>query len=94
MTYIPANTVQDNRATGSIKLYGPEAFAGMRKAGRVAAECLDMVAGLVKPGVTTGEIDDKIYEFVAAAGAVPASPSTRLSVTASPAIANSKTATS
>jgi methionyl aminopeptidase len=72
MTYIPANTVQDNRATGSIKLYGPEAFAGMRKAGRVAAECLDMVAGLVKPGVTTGEIDDKIYEFVVAAGAVPA----------------------
>ena len=29
------------RKTGQIKLYGPEAFAGMRKAGQLVAECLD-----------------------------------------------------
>jgi hypothetical protein len=31
------------RKTGQIKLHGPAAFAGMRKAGRLVAECLDML---------------------------------------------------
>ena len=29
--------------TATIKLHGPEAFAGMHKAGRLAAEVLDML---------------------------------------------------
>ena len=56
----------------NIKLYGPEAFEGMRKAGRLTAEALDMVAPLVRPGVTTGEIDDAIFEFAMDHGAIPA----------------------
>jgi methionyl aminopeptidase len=72
MTYIPATTSNDSRSTGSIKLHGPEGFAGMRKAGRISAACLDMIADYVKPGVTTGELDDRIYDFVIAAGAMPA----------------------
>ena len=36
-----------------ITLYSPEAFAGMRLAGRLAAEALDMIAEHVVPGVTT-----------------------------------------
>lgn len=49
---------------GAIKLHGPEDFDGMRKAGRLAASALDMIAEQVKPGVTTGHLDDLIREFV------------------------------
>ncbi|PEQ12667.1 type I methionyl aminopeptidase [Novosphingobium sp. PC22D] len=57
---------------GTIKLHGPEAFEGMRKAGRLAAEILDEIVPLVKPGVTTAAIDDKVRELTLDGGAVPA----------------------
>jgi len=41
------------RATNEIKLHGKDAFEGMRKSGRVSAECLDMLVPYVVPGVTT-----------------------------------------
>ncbi len=40
-----------------IILHGPAGFAGMRKAGRVAAELLDYLTPLVVPGVTTDQLD-------------------------------------
>ncbi len=49
---------------GAIKLHGPEDFEGMRKAGQLAASALDMIADHVKPGVTTGHLDDLIRDFV------------------------------
>ena len=58
--------------TGAIKLHTAEDFDGMRKAGRVAASCLDMIADHVQPGVTTGALDDLIREFVFDHGAIPA----------------------
>jgi len=57
---------------GTIKLHGPEAFEGMRCAGRLAAEILDALAPFVQPGVTTGAIDDLVREMTLAGGAVPA----------------------
>ncbi len=57
---------------GTIKLHGPEAFAGMRRAGRLAAENLDALAGRVVPGVTTQALDDFVREFTLDNGAVPA----------------------
>ncbi|MDX2234339.1 MAG: type I methionyl aminopeptidase [Hyphomonadaceae bacterium] len=60
------------RITGQVKLHGPEAFEGMRKAGRVAAACLDMLVPFVKPGVTTARLDDLARQFVFDAGALPA----------------------
>lgn len=57
---------------GTIKLHGPEGFAGMRKAGRLAAEILDALAPLVVPGATTGELDDVVRQMTLDAGAVPA----------------------
>jgi methionyl aminopeptidase len=57
---------------GTIKLHGPAAFEGMRRAGRLAAEILDALAPLVVPGVTTGALDDVVREMTLAAGAVPA----------------------
>lgn len=55
-----------------IRIHPPEDFAGMRASGRLAAECLDMIAGHVKPGVTTGELDGRIQAFIEDAGAVSA----------------------
>lgn len=55
-----------------IRIHPPEDFAGMRAAGRLAAETLDMIAQHVRPGVTTNELDRIIHEFTLAHGAVPA----------------------
>ncbi len=55
-----------------IRIYEAEDFAGMRAAGRLAAEILDEVAPLVVPGVTSEEIDRYITDRVAASGAVSA----------------------
>ena len=57
---------------GTIKLHGPEAFEGMRKAGRLAAEILDALAPVVQPGVTTGHIDDIVRQMTLDGGAIPA----------------------
>lgn len=57
---------------GTIKLHGPEGFEGMRRAGRLAAEILDELAGFVRPGVTTAEIDDLVRTMTLDGGAVPA----------------------
>ncbi len=62
MTFVDAASAK-GRKTGHIKLHGPEGFAGMRKAGRVAAEALDLLAERVQPGVTTAELDDFIFGF-------------------------------
>ncbi|MGQ5700843.1 type I methionyl aminopeptidase [Sandaracinobacteroides sp. A072] len=56
----------------SIVIHDAEGFAGMRAAGRLAAEVLDMLVPHVRPGVTTQAIDDLVRAHVQAAGAVPA----------------------
>ncbi|PLX37160.1 MAG: type I methionyl aminopeptidase [Hyphomicrobiales bacterium] len=70
-TYADADTLP-LKNTGQIRLHGPDAFEGMRRAGRLAAECLDEVAPLVQPGVTTEEIDQFVYKFCMDNGALPA----------------------
>ncbi len=55
-----------------ITIHAPEDFAGMRAAGRLAAETLDMITEHVRPGVTTGEIDRLCHDFMVGHGAVPA----------------------
>jgi len=57
---------------GTIKLHGPEGFEGMRRAGLLAAQILDEVADMVRPGVSTGAIDDRVRELTLEGGAVPA----------------------
>lgn len=57
---------------GSIKLYGADGFAGMRAAGRLAAEILDALVPHVVPGVTTQELDDFVRKMTLDGGAVPA----------------------
>ncbi len=60
------------RNTGQIKIHGPEGFAGMRAAGRLAAECLDMLVPHVRPGVMTSTLDDLAREFLMDRGGTPA----------------------
>ncbi len=57
---------------GQIKLHGPEGFAGMARAGQLAARALDMLAEHVKPGVTTAELDDLAFQFCLDNDALPA----------------------
>ena len=71
MTFVDASEAP-LRKTGQIKLHGEDAFAGMRKAGRLTAEALDMLAAHVAPGVTTEALDDLVFEFAMAHGAYPA----------------------
>jgi methionyl aminopeptidase len=71
MTYVEAHETQSRRP-GHIKLHGPEAFAGMRKAGQLTAEALDLLVPLVKPGVTTASLDKAIFEFARDRNAYPA----------------------
>ncbi len=52
-----------------IRLYDREDFAGMHKAGRLAADILDRMIPLVVPGVSTAELDRAIEDMVNAAGA-------------------------
>lgn len=57
---------------GVIKLHGPEAFEGMNRAGRLAAEILDALAAHVVPGVATQELDEIVYRMTVAGGGIPA----------------------
>ncbi|NHF74690.1 type I methionyl aminopeptidase [Paracoccus xiamenensis] len=55
-----------------IRIHQPGDFAGMHKAGALAAQILDEVGALVQPGATTGAIDDFIRNRVEEAGATSA----------------------
>jgi methionyl aminopeptidase len=57
---------------GQVKLHGPEDFEGMRKAGQLAAEALDLLVPMVQPGVTTEALDTAALEFARDHGATPA----------------------
>ena len=57
---------------GTIKLHDEDGFAGMRRAGRLAAEILDALYAHVRPGITTDELDAIVREMMLDGGAVPA----------------------
>jgi len=60
---------EDGRA---VRIHGEEAFNGMHRAGRLAAEVLDFIAPHVVPGVTTGLLDTLCHNFIVEHDAVPA----------------------
>jgi methionyl aminopeptidase len=55
-----------------IPLYNEEGFEGMRKAGRIAARTLDFITPYIKPGISTGKIDQLCHDFMKNHGATPA----------------------
>ena len=56
---------------GAIKLYDAAGFAGMHKAGQLAARILDALVPHVVPGVTTEALDDIVRRMTLDAGGVP-----------------------
>ena len=62
----------EQRTAEGIRLYAPEDFEGMRRAGQLAAECLDMIGEHVVVGARTEELDARIQAFVEDHGATSA----------------------
>ena len=50
----PSTMDQQGGNSRRITIHSPEDFAGMRRAGQLAAETLDMITPHVRPGVSTG----------------------------------------
>jgi methionyl aminopeptidase len=65
-------TTLDRRRATEAPLHGPEAFEGMRRAGRLTAEALDLLVEHVRPGVTTEFLDRLVFDFAMDHGAYPA----------------------
>jgi len=55
-----------------VKIHKKEDFEGMRKAGRLAAEVLDMLTEHVDIGVTTNYLNDLCHNMIIENGAIPA----------------------
>jgi methionyl aminopeptidase len=55
-----------------ITIHSKEDFEGMRRAGRLAAEILDMIGEFIKPGVKTSYLDELCHDFMIANNSVPA----------------------
>ncbi|MBV8914318.1 MAG: type I methionyl aminopeptidase [Acetobacteraceae bacterium] len=55
-----------------ITIHTPADFAGMRAAGRLAAETLDYLTPFVKTGVTTAKLDEICHDYILSQGATPA----------------------
>ena len=55
-----------------ITIHKPEDFGAMRRAGKLAAEALDMITAHVRPGISTGEIDKLCHDYMVERGAIPA----------------------
>ncbi|GHA14184.1 methionine aminopeptidase [Devosia pacifica] len=70
-TYTDARN-KSRRTPGVIPLHGEAGFEGMRRAGRLTAEALDMLVDYAQPGVSTLKLDQLAYEFARDNGAVPA----------------------
>jgi methionyl aminopeptidase len=71
MNYVTVDESRSPRST-KIRLHGPEDFEGMRRAGRLTAEALDMLVPHVTPGIPTEKIDRLIIEFANDHRAIPA----------------------
>ena len=60
------------RSAFAVATHRPEDFEGMRKAGRIAAEVLDLLVPEVRPDVTTAALDRLAFEYTVDHGALPA----------------------
>jgi methionyl aminopeptidase len=76
---VPDSRIPDARAFEAarkahftVTVHEARDFDGMRKAGRLAAEVLDLLVPLVKPGVTTAALDKVAYDYIVSHSATPA----------------------
>jgi methionyl aminopeptidase len=71
MTDVASDTTL-RRRPGVVRTHDEAGFEGMRSAGRLVAQCLDEIVDIVRPGVTTMEIDRFVARFAREHGAFPA----------------------
>ena len=64
--------LQHRKQKRGVPIYSAADFAAMRRAGVLAAATLDFITPRVVPGVTTGELDQALEQFMRAHGSVPA----------------------
>lgn len=64
--------LQSDFTPEGIELHPIIDFEGMREAGKLAAEILDMITDHVVPNVTTEELDKLCHDYCTKAGAIPA----------------------
>jgi methionyl aminopeptidase len=55
-----------------IQIKTPQQIEGIREAGRLVIETLDLVESHLQPGITTDEINTIIHDFTIQRGAIPA----------------------
>ena len=55
-----------------IRFKTPEDVEGIRKAGRLALDSLDLAESIIRPGITTEEINTLVHEFTVRNHAIPA----------------------
>jgi methionyl aminopeptidase len=67
----PAPTPRASSDT-AVPLHDATAFAGMHRAGQLAAEVLDMITPHVVPGVSTAKLDQLCHAFILDHGTTPA----------------------
>lgn len=65
-------TLQNKYTKDNIEIHSEADFEGMRKAGKLAAQTLDMITEHVVPGVTTEALDKLCHDFITKHGAIPA----------------------
>lgn len=56
----------------NVPINTPEGFEGMRKAGQLAAECLDFITEHVDVGVSTEALNELCHNFIVERNAIPA----------------------
>ena len=66
MTILPQTEIFEaaRKAHFAVALHDVSDFEGMRRAGRLAAEVLDLLVPRVQPGVTTAELDKVAYDYI------------------------------
>lgn len=62
---------EDRRTNNTIKVYTQEEIDGIREACRIGREVLDEAGSIIRVGVTTDEIDQRVHEATISRGAFP-----------------------
>jgi methionyl aminopeptidase len=72
MTRKEVDIEEDYEDSRPVTIHTPADYIGMRKAGKLAAEVLDMITDYIKPGVTTERLNQLCHDMIIGAGAIPA----------------------
>lgn len=72
MSNLEYGRARHQESASPIVLHDQSGFEGMRRAGRLAAEALDMLEPHIKPGVSTEHLDAIAFEFAMDNKAIPA----------------------